>query len=77
MRKRFDQQLEIRTLLIEHTPNIKCRDGMVSLLIALRELYKHHEYRDQILDIAKKKITESKQCTRRSGMYLWTLFVPA
>jgi hypothetical protein len=77
MRKRFDQQLEIGTLLIEHTPNIKSRDGMASLLIALRELYKHHEYRDQILDIVEKKIMGGKQRTGRSGMHLWTLFVLA
>jgi hypothetical protein len=77
MRKRFDQQLETGTLLIEHTPTIKSRDAMASLIIALRELYKYHEYRDQILDIVEKKITEGAQPAGRSGMHLWTLFVLA
>jgi hypothetical protein len=77
MRKRFEIQLEIGTLLIENTPKIKSRDAMASLVIALCELYKNSKYREEILDIIEKKITEGKQQTGRPGMHLWTLFVLA
>lgn len=77
MRKRFEAQLEIGQLLIEDTPTPRLRDGMVSLIIALRELYKNTEYRDKILDILEKKLVAGKPDTGRPGMPLWEIFVLA
>ena len=77
MRKRFEAQLEIGQLLIEETPTPKSRDGMVSLIVALRELYKNTTYRDKILDILEKKLIEGKPYTGRPGMPLWEIFVLA
>jgi hypothetical protein len=79
MRKRFEAQLEIGQLLIEDTPTPRGRgrDGMVSLVIALRELYKNVRYRDRILDILEEKLIKGKLQTGRPGMSLWEIFVLA
>jgi hypothetical protein len=79
MRKRFEAQLEIGQLLIEDTPTPRGRgrDGMVSLVIALRELYKNVTYRDRILDILEEKLIKGKPQTGRPGMPLWEIFVLA
>jgi hypothetical protein len=77
MRKRFEAQLEIGHLLIEDTPTPRSRDGMVSLVIALREIYKNKDYRDRILDILEEKLIKGKPRTGRPGMNLWPLFVLA
>jgi hypothetical protein len=50
---------------------------MVSIVIALRELYKNKPYRDQILDILELKLVKGKSKTGRPGMDLWTIFVLA
>jgi hypothetical protein len=47
MRKRFEAQLKIGDLLIENTPTPRSRDGMVDLIIALRELYKNSTHREK------------------------------
>jgi hypothetical protein len=49
MRKRFEPQTELGKLLMEDTPTPKSRDGTVSLIIALRELYKTRVHRNRIL----------------------------
>ena len=77
MRKRIEPQLELGQLLIEDTPTLRSRDGMVSLVIALRELYKNKVYRDRILDILEAKLITGKPRTGRPGMELWRLFVLA
>ena len=77
MRKRFEPQLEIGQLSIEDTPTPRSRDGMVDLLIALRELYKNTTYRDRIFEILDNKIIKGKQGTGRPGMSLWMIFVLA
>ena len=75
MRKRFEPQLELGQLLIEDTPTLRSRDGMVSLVIALRELYKNKVYRERIPDIPESKLIKGKPSTGRPGMELWRLFV--
>jgi hypothetical protein len=50
---------------------------MVSLVIALRELYKNVDYRNRILDILEAKLFKGKHRTGHSGMDLWTMFVLA
>ena len=77
MRKRFDTQLQLGTLLIEDTPSNKSRSPLASLVIALREIYKHKKYRDQILAILEEKIVKGKKRTGRPGMNLWVIFVLA
>ncbi|MDR1883526.1 MAG: ISNCY family transposase, partial [Prevotella sp.] len=77
MRKRFEPQTEIGRLLIEDTPTPRSRDGMVALVIALRELYKNTVYRNRILDILEAKLITGKPRTGRPGMDLWTMFVLA
>jgi hypothetical protein len=77
MRKRFEAQLEIGQYSIEEVPMPRSRDGMVSLLAALQELYKHTEYRDKIFEILDNKLLKGKKHTGRPGMSLWMLFVLA
>jgi hypothetical protein len=77
MLKRFETELAIGQLLIEDTPTPRSRDGLVSLVIALRELYKNIPYRDRILEILENKLIQGKPCTGRPGMNLWPLFVLA
>jgi hypothetical protein len=77
MRKRFEEQLELGQLLMEDTPTPKSRDGMVNLIVALRELYKNTTYRDKILDILDDKLLKGKPRTGRPGMPLWEIFVLA
>lgn len=77
MRERFDTQLQLGTLLIEDTPNAKGRSSLASLVIALREIYKHEQYRDKILAILEEKIIKGKKRTGRPGMNLWIIFVLA
>jgi hypothetical protein len=77
MRKRFETELEIGQLLIEDTPTPRSRDGMVSLVIALRELYRNVPYRNRILEILENRLIRGKSCTGRPGMNLWPLFVLA
>jgi hypothetical protein len=50
---------------------------MVSIVIALRELYKNKVYRDRILDILEAKLVTGKPKTGRPGMELWPIFVLA
>jgi hypothetical protein len=77
MRKRFEPQIALGQLLIEDTCTLRSRDGMVSLVVALRELYKSKEYRDKILDILEAKLITGKPRTGRPGMDLWPIFVLA
>jgi hypothetical protein len=77
MRKRFEAQLKIGQLLIEDTPTPRSRDGMVSLIIALRELYKNPVHREKILTILENRIIKAKPRTGRPGMSLWVIFVLA
>jgi hypothetical protein len=63
---------------IEDTPTPKnSRDSMIDIVVALRELYKDVNYRNQILTIPDKKVNAGKSSTGRPGMDLWEIFVPA
>lgn len=67
MRKRFEPQRELGQLLIEDTSTLRSRDGMVSLVVALWELYKNKEYRDRIPDILEAQLLTGKPKTGRPG----------
>jgi hypothetical protein len=79
MHERFEKEKIIGRKLIEDTPTPKnSRDSMVSIVVALRELYKNVNYRNRILDILDKKINGDKpEKTGRPGMELWAIFVLA
>jgi hypothetical protein len=77
MRKRFEPPLKTGQLSIVDTPTPGSRDGMVDLVIVLRELYKYTTYRDRIVEILDNKIIKGKQHTGRPGMSLWMIFVLA
>jgi uncharacterized protein (UPF0147 family) len=64
--------------LIEDTSTPKnSRDSMIDIVVALRELYKDVNYRNQILTILDEKVNTGKSSTARPGMDLWEIFVPA
>ncbi|MDR2085701.1 MAG: ISNCY family transposase, partial [Dysgonamonadaceae bacterium] len=78
MRERFETQKVIGRKLIEDTPIPKhSRDSMIDVVVALLELYKNVNYRNQILTILDKKINAGKSSTGRPGMALWEIFVLA
>lgn len=76
MRKRFEQQLEIGMLLIQDTViPLKCRDSLIDLLAALKEIFVRKEYNEQIFSILEKTLLANKKATGRRGMDLWQIFV--
>jgi hypothetical protein len=72
-----DRSIVNRLIEDTPTPRGRGRDGMVSLVISLRELYKHDTYRDRILNILEEKLIKGKPQTGRPGMSLWEIFVLA
>ena len=76
MRKRFEQQLEIGMLLVQDTViPLKCRDSLIDLLAALKEIFIREEYNERIFNILEKTILTNKKATGRRGMDLWQIFV--
>ncbi len=76
MRLRFEQQLVIGQLLIEDTQiRSKSKNALDELLAALKAIYCHKEYNDEIFCILEKHINSNKKRTGRRGMNLWTIFV--
>ncbi|MFO7656511.1 MAG: ISNCY family transposase [Bacteroidales bacterium] len=76
MRKRFEQQIEIGQLLIQDTKiPFKCRDAMIDLLAALKEIFINSEYNEQVFNILEAAILKNKKSTGRNGMGLWQIFV--
>ena len=76
MRIRFEQQLVIGQLLIEDTQiRSKSKNALDELLAALKAIYCHKEYNDEIFCILEKHINSNKKRTGRRGMNLWTIFV--
>ena len=78
MRKRFEQQYTIGLKRIEDTEiNLKSRDALPKLILALKKLYTNKKYNEQLFSILEKKIILPKQKTGRKGMNLWQIFVLA
>jgi IS5 family transposase len=76
MRKRFEQQLEIGTLLIEETViPLKCRNRLIDLLAALKLMFTREDYNERIFKVLEDKISANKKATGRKGMSLWQIFV--
>jgi len=76
MRIRFEQQLVIGQLLIEDTViKSKSKNALDELFAALKAIYCHKEYNDEIFRILEKHINLNKNKTGRKGMNLWTIFV--
>jgi hypothetical protein len=76
MRKRFEQQLEIGRLLIQDTKiMLKCRDSLLELIAALKEIFVNKTYNEKIFSIIEKLVSTGKKKTGRKGMDYWQIFV--
>ncbi|MFH0767826.1 MAG: hypothetical protein V1920_07005 [Bacillota bacterium] len=76
MRKRFEQQIEIGSLLIQDTKiSFKCRDSLLELMAALKELFTNATYNTKIFNILEELLLTNKKNTGRRGMDLWQIFV--
>jgi len=76
MRKKFDPQYSIGQKRIEDTKvNLKCRDDLPKLIMALKELFIQPKYNQQLFSILEDKISKDKKRTGRWGMDLWQIFV--
>lgn len=78
MRKRFEQQLTIGTLAIQDAKiSLKCRDPLLELMAALKEIFVNPKYNEDIFKILEGTVLTGKQRTGRKGMDLWQIFVLA
>jgi len=76
MRKRFEQQLKVGQLLIQDTKiSLKCRDSLLELIAALKEIFVNETYNEKIFSIIENLISKGKKKTGRKGMDLWQIFV--
>jgi transposase, IS5 family len=78
MRKRFEQQLEIGSLLIKDARiSLKCRDSLLELMAALKEIFMNATYNEKVFSIIEQSISSGKKRTGRNGMSYWQIFVLA
>ncbi len=77
MRKRFEQQLTIGSLLIKDTPipTAKRSGALPALCAALKKIYVTPEWNNKIYEILEKEILPKNNHTGRIGMGLWEIFV--
>jgi len=76
MGNRFEQQLEIGRLLIQDTRiSLKCRDSLLELVAALKEIFVNNTYNEKVFSILENSIIAGKKKTGRKGMDLWQIFV--
>ena len=76
MRKRFTQQLSLGQIPIEGAQiNIKAKNALNELLLALHAIYCHKQYNEQVFSLLEKHISGEKKKTGRNGMDLWCIFV--
>lgn len=76
MRKRFDQQISLGiTPIHEVKINIKSRDEMPPVLVALQTIFITPELNEKIFLILEDKLTKDKKSTGRWGMDLWHILV--
>jgi hypothetical protein len=77
MRKRFEQQLSIGTLLIQDTevPIAKRSGALPALCASLKEIFVTPKWNQKVFKILEDKIISGKKATGRPGMDLWQIFV--
>ncbi len=77
MRKRFEQQLKLGNLQIEHTeiPTSKRSGSLPALCIALKEIYVNPKWNSKVYELLESKLLSKNNHTGRKGMGLWEIFV--
>jgi transposase, IS5 family len=78
MRQRFEQQLTLGQIPIADVEiTIKCRDAVVELLAALKQIFITPEFNGKIFSVLESVLLSGKKRTGRTGMDLWHIFVLA
>jgi IS5 family transposase len=78
MRKRFEQQMNLRTVAISNARfPLKSRDELPPVLKALQYIFVTPELNEQVFCLLENKIVADKKKTGRKGMDLWHILVLA
>jgi len=78
MRKRFEQQMNLRTTAIRDVRfPLKSRDELPPVLKALQYIFITPELNEKIFSLLEEKICKGKKKTGRNGMDLWHVLVLA
>src|SRR5215210_4903555 len=78
MRKRFEQQMNLRTVAISDVKfPLKSRDELPPVLKALQYIFITPELNEKIFQLLEEKICKGKKKTGRNGMDLWHVLVLA
>src|SRR5215210_1568364 len=78
MRKRFEQQMNLRTVAISDVKfPLKSRDELPPVLKALQYIFITLELNEKIFQLLEEKICKGKKKTGRNGMDLWHVLVLA
>ena len=78
MRKRFDPQLTLGTVLISDVElPLRSRDELPPILGTLQYIFGNADLNESIFKILEKKICDGKKKTGRTGMDLWHVLVLA
>lgn len=77
MRKRFEQEITIGRLLIEHTiiPTKKRSGALPGLCAALKEIFITPKWNEKVFEVLESEILPKNNNTGRPGMNLWQIFV--
>ena len=77
MRKRFEQEITLGQLLIQDTiiPTKKRSGALPGLCAALKEIYIHPKWNENVFQILEDKILSKNNNMGRPGMNLWQIFV--
>ena len=77
MRKRFEQQIKLGSLLIQDTeiPTAKRSGALPGLCAALKEIFVNPHRNEKVFEILVKAILPNNNKTGRPGMDLWQIFV--
>jgi transposase, IS5 family len=78
MRKRFEQQMNLRTVAISNARfPVKSRDELPPVLKALQYIFITPELNEKVFQLLEEKICKGKKKTGRKGMDLWHVLVLA
>src|SRR6202035_4687126 len=78
MRKRFEQQMSLRTVAISNARfPVKSRDELPPVLKALQYIFITPELNEKVFQLLEEKICKGKKKTGRKGMDLWHVLVLA
>ena len=78
MRKRFEQQMNLRTVAIGDVKfPLKSRDELPPVLKALQYIFITPELNEKVFQLLEEKICSGKKKTGRKGMDLWHILVLA